>query len=696
VLAAAAQVLGVLAIVTGTILGYVSRSVFNSDAFANRVSASLLQPGVSDYVAERIADAVVAAKPDLVGIRPVIIAGGRSLVVSPPFRMAAQRAARRLHLTLMSGTGEKIMLSVRDVGAILKAALALRPELAAKLPPRLTASVADLHDLPAGEFTARVLRGANRARYGAILLLVAGALLLAFGVTQSRERRRSLLRIGITLALAGFVVWLVARFGGLLVARMPRDPEMGPLLAGLWWAFAGGLGLWGLALGVAGLVLAAAATSLLERTAVENWLQVAWRWMSMRHARPLTAFGRGLALAALGGLAMGWPLITVTIVAVAGGAVLTFIGVRECFAIALRSLPAIDPRSGERRSGWSPARAAMAGGLAVVIIVGIAGWVMRSPTGAAAPAAITACNGSPELCNRRLDQVVFAASHNSMSAADISDWMFPNQNRGIAEQLEGGVRAFLIDAHYGIPVGERVKTVFTEEPAATIAKYEAVVGKEGVDAAMRIRDRLVGADESRQQVYMAHGFCELGATPLVATFEEIRDFLAANPGEILILIVQDEGVSPQDIARCFEQSGLIDFVYRGPAKAPWPTLRQMAETDQRVLVLAENQTAGVPWYHPAFDVLQETPYAFHDTTEFSERANRGGKGGSLLLMNHWIETTPLPKPSNAAIVNAYDFLLRRARRCEKVRRHVPNLVAVDFYATGDLMKVVRTLNGLAP
>ena len=63
-------------------------------------------------------------------------------------------------------------------------------------------------------------------------------------------------------------------------------------------------------------------------------------------------------------------------------------------------------------------------------------------------------------------------------------------------------------------------------------------------------------------------------------------------------------------------------------------------------------------------------------------------------MNHWIESTPTPRPSNAAVVNAYDFLLSRARLCQRERRRLPNLVAVDFYATGDLLRVVRTLNGL--
>jgi hypothetical protein len=63
-------------------------------------------------------------------------------------------------------------------------------------------------------------------------------------------------------------------------------------------------------------------------------------------------------------------------------------------------------------------------------------------------------------------------------------------------------------------------------------------------------------------------------------------------------------------------------------------------------------------------------------------------------MNHWVQTTPAPLPSNAEIVNAYDFLLKRARACKRERGIMPNLIAVDFYRTGDLFKVVRTLNGI--
>ena len=76
------------------------------------------------------------------------------------------------------------------------------------------------------------------------------------------------------------------------------------------------------------------------------------------------------------------------------------------------------------------------------------------------------------------------------------------------------------------------------------------------------------------------------------------------------------------------------------------------------------------------------------------RPNRGPAGAPLFLVNHWITTDPVPLPSNAAKVNAYDPLLARMRECRRVRRHFPNLVAVDFYREGDLFQVVDTLNGV--
>jgi hypothetical protein len=68
----------------------------------------------------------------------------------------------------------------------------------------------------------------------------------------------------------------------------------------------------------------------------------------------------------------------------------------------------------------------------------------------------------------------------------------------------------------------------------------------------------------------------------------------------------------------------------------------------------------------------------------------------MLLLNHWVDTSPAPKPSNARQVNAREFLLSRARRCARERRLTAGIVAVDFADIGDLFGVVDELNGVTP
>jgi hypothetical protein len=330
--------------------------------------------------------------------------------------------------------------------------------------------------------------------------------------------------------------------------------------------------------------------------------------------------------------------------------------------------------------------------LAAVLVAGIV-WFGR-PRPEAALAVTDACNGAPELCARRLDEVVLPGSHNSMSAADIPDWLFPQHERGIAAQLDDGIRALLLDVHYGVPVEGRVKTDLDNELVSR-EKLEAAVGAEGLAAAMRIRDRLTGKEEGARGLYLCHGFCELGATPLVSAFERLHAFLVQNPNEVVVLVIEDY-VQPSDLAEAFTQSGLDGLVYRRPVGPPWPTLREMIDTRDRVLVLTESGLPGVPWIHSVFEVMQETPYRFKQPSELSCLPNRGGTKGSLFLVNNWIDTTPAPKPSNAALVNAYEALLARAKACEAERKRRPTVLAVDFYRTGALFRVARALNGLDP
>ena len=143
-------------------------------------------------------------------------------------------------------------------------------------------------------------------------------------------------------------------------------------------------------------------------------------------------------------------------------------------------------------------------------------------------------------------------------------------------------------------------------------------------------------------------------------------------------------------------SGLVDEVYLGDAERPWPTLRELIDRDERVIVLAENHAGGAPWIHPQPAVMQETPFHFTSAPRSrrptSCEPNRGGTAGSLLLVNHWVDTSPPPRVSIARRVNAHDFLAARVARCRERRAMLPNVVAVDFFRQGAAAQVVDELN----
>ena len=119
--------------------------------------------------------------------------------------------------------------------------------------------------------------------------------------------------------------------------------------------------------------------------------------------------------------------------------------------------------------------------------------------------------------------------------------------------------------------------------------------------------------------------------------------------------------------------------------------------------MAENDVGTIPWYHLAYEqALQETPFTFRSAAALTEpsqlaascRDNRGPASAPLFLLNNWVDTTPVPRASLASAVNAQASLLKRAQECRRIRRRLPNLVAVDFFGRGDVLGAVRALNRL--
>jgi hypothetical protein len=267
--------------------------------------------------------------------------------------------------------------------------------------------------------------------------------------------------------------------------------------------------------------------------------------------------------------------------------------------------------------------------IAVVVLTGGGGPAKR-PSGP-----VEACNGYPELCNRPVNEVAFPGTHNAMSAAN-ADFITPNQETKIQDQLDAGIRVLLVDAYYGIKRSSGpVLTDLKREQDRTKVN-ETISEQFGKGAVKRVQDipeRIADSgEEGERGIYFCHIVCELGAIPLTKTVTDVREFLDTHPDEFLLIVIEDY-IDPEDVEKAFQDSGLVRYAYAHDRNTPFPTLRELIESDRRVLVMAENDNGGgaIPWYHDG-------------------RRRRG------LL---------------------------------------PNLLAVDFYDEGDEFEVARKLNRLS-
>jgi hypothetical protein len=242
----------------------------------------------------------------------------------------------------------------------------------------------------------------------------------------------------------------------------------------------------------------------------------------------------------------------------------------------------------------------------------------------------------------------------------------------------------MLDLHYGVERDGYVRTHF-RRPADEIAANElnptARALAEGVESFM-------SAPSDEREVYLCHVYCEVGATRAVDTFRVIDDYLRENPNEVIVLILEDH-VDAVDAVEVLKKSGLGKHALPWDPGDPLPTLREMIQRHRNVLVLVENEGGAEPWYIPAYDAMEETPYRFDRRGDFSCDENRGADGNPLFLVNHWVSGGD---PNAAADVNRSEVLLDRVEECEQERERRPNIIAVDFYTQGELFDVVAELN----
>jgi hypothetical protein len=701
--------IGIALLVAGsifTLLAAVSlwswRTFANSEGFADVATDTLKEPAVTEAIADQIVNVLqdqVATAQAAAAVRPVLRQVAAEVVASAPFRGLFHAGVREMHAAVVEGHRTGVRVEVADAGQLVRDALAVvNPNMAEAIPDSaLTAWVGVYQSRWADLF----MRGADLAGWLILPLSAAAVACFVGAVRRTTNRRRALEVVGVCLIAVGAVVFAVLAALLNVVADVGQDPRQRTALRALFWSVMHVLNVTGKVLIVLGAVIALAAT-LAGRGPLQDRLAQLADSARATLARPGPKAAAAVAAIGLGLLGLVWPLVMAEFIVRVGASGLIVLGAVWVFDLIGASSWVADRPPGPSRV--TPRRLALGGTTGVatfslVLLLGGLSFVraVRAPGLDRLGINDAGCNEHVALCDRRVDEVAFAGTHNAMSAAGEKGWTFTRQSGGLGAQLYRGVRAFLLDLHYGGQIKDLVRTALLSQSQQELAKAELTPKERQAVAGLF---GLAGAEIPRedQRVYLCHIYCELGATLAETAFRQLHDFLRVNPNEVVILILEDF-VTAEDAIDVLKSSGLADRAYTWTAGAPAPTLRQLIEHKKNVVVMAEHNggaTPSSPWYLSAYNsLLQDTQFKFGSMDELMAPGScallRGHKDAPLLLLNHWLDTGP-PTPNDGIKVNVASVLEKRADSCRRARRHIPNIVAVDFYAKGDLFKVIDRLN----
>lgn len=684
-------VVAALLLPVGVVASWARDTLYDSTTFSNRTVDILRSSAVRTVLARRLTEELArSGNEQAVNFRPGLQLAIQTVVDTDAFRSIFRTAVRRTHAAILSGQNGSAGLNLQDSVAIITSSLQASesPAQAGEQQGGLGDSLSDvthrLGDLGIWKLDRTIASIAWIAILGA-LAAAAGALVLA------GDRRRCVRRLGWVLVVDGAVIVLALQLLGWWAQRQVDGADLADAVGGAFTRGTADLRAVGLWIAGYGLVAVAAATVGVRYTPAV----VADRFRGWVDRRRATTFGTVVlgVLALLAGLFLVQdPSGNVRLVAVVAGMWLSYLGITEILRL-VRSLPVgTSPRAQRRHVALVASTVAVLVALASVgLFFSAAGAAKRADAAGKVP-----CNGDESLCDLRIDQVMFPGTHNSMSSSLYPGFLFGEQLDTIKGQLQSGIRAFLIDTHYGVPSrvrlpGSDTRMVLTDRAAELRQPAGETVDPQVAERAARLAARAPRAADAQRDIYLCHNYCELGAVPFSSVLADFKTFLDTHPDDVVMTIIQD-ATTPADTAAAIEAAGLGDRVATLERGKPLPTLRQLIDERRTLLVFAEQGGPGAPaWYQRAYDWFQETPYDFQSTTQFNCKPFRGGTGKPLFLLNHWITNTT-PDPSGASSVNSGATLTKRIETCIAQRGALPNVVAVNFSERGALVSTLRKIN----
>jgi hypothetical protein len=276
-----------------------------------------------------------------------------------------------------------------------------------------------------------------------------------------------------------------------------------------------------------------------------------------------------------------------------------------------------------------------------------------------------------------LDQATFLTAHNAYANGVDGGFapplvnLFPNQSRGLSQQLADGVRGFMLDIY-----------------------------------------------QTRDGAILCHQSCSLVSRPVAlwVDLKRIVEFLNQHPTEIVTVFLEDY-VAPDVLrAELARVPGLPDLLFRpdqdGVRDHGWPRLSELRQRGKRLLMFTDHsraQDAAAGLTRDSFGVMYQREWTVENHWSIGPGSgasdwacySRWYGGGlnvpltrtepgfrPLFVMNHFRDT---PVPGTVGTDNT-KVMDRTRRFCEPAARKKPTFLAVDRYDLGNPMSAVTELN----
>jgi hypothetical protein len=247
-----------------TLLAHYAQTLADPSGFADKAVTVVRTEGVQSIIVGAVTNRIVAEAGGATSVQPEIESAVSEAVASEQVASEVRDAATSLQGQLVSGTARSLTLTLPNLGPSIADSIASRSTVLADEVRNL--GTVTILDVPIPSSDAGIVHDLARAGNDFSLLIVLSVALAVLALLISPDRARTLRGLGAGVAVGGLlaaVVYLVGR--NIVVDEFSAD-DARTAAGAVWSTYLGGLETWGFVLAAIGVLVAAAAATMIHGT----------------------------------------------------------------------------------------------------------------------------------------------------------------------------------------------------------------------------------------------------------------------------------------------------------------------------------------------------------------------------------------------------------------------------------------------